>query len=726
VWDVRARQVLPLAVTVVFASLCCRALGGTALGWTTCAVAVAAVIGLQLAAAFPLRRLALAGLENDLDGDSGSRWAPVAGALVVVLGFAIVEHGETRYFLQNDNFVQFGPVIILGGRSVAHSVFPAWNPYELCGAPIADVGTYALTYPPTYVSYFIARDVLGSDLLTIEVFAFIHLVLGYVATYAAARGVGLSRGIATLAALTVVLSGFTLIAGRSWYYMLPVPLWSALLVHSVTRLERGPVGAWWTAWTGLAIGAFFHAGNAQMWVYAVGFTALAAGILVATGQIPWRRALWFLPAGLLGLAVAAPLLVPQMAFVAGIQRSEGGGASIANGVLAMVIPRQGAELDGLSTDHDVGHVFYSGTLFVVVGIAAVAALSVHAARPGVLARNPWLVAAALAFVLALGPEGALWSVQAKLPVLSKFKHPFKLLAFIDVYLAIGAGLFLERVLRATERRSERLLRIAAGGCVPAALLAFAAAPPSCFFTFKDRDYGAVPAPLAETLRATGSPGRIYTVSTWGHHGGFVATLPLGVATYHEVLAATGYDPLVALSRENGAFTERFIASPRDAARAFGVRCITANDAIRYPPGETAAATRDLLDSRLGVTRLPQLQILRIASPDPMAFFEGEPATALPVSFDAHGARVDLPAGSKGGRLVVNVLLRPAFVCRADGRSVDVSADDWGRACVYVPVGTRSVDLSYEPRFGLGAVIGCGLAIAALGAVALLRRGSAPI
>jgi hypothetical protein len=323
-------------------------------------------------------------------------------------------------------------------------------------------------------------------------------------------------------------------------------------------------------------------------------------------------------------------------------------------------------------------------------------------------------------------------VQAKLPVLNKLNHPFKLLAFVDLYLAIGGGLFLERVLRSIDRRSEIVVRVVAGLCVPTLLLWVAAADPCSFFSFRDRGYPAIPE--LELFRSTSPPARIANLSPWVRYRGSLGLLPFDVATVHEVLGATGYDPLIAATPESTAQLERFVRDPAGARRAYGIGWITSPGGPPAPLGHVTSweeprfgvdaliRTSAALLSGCDAVRLADfIAIVKTPAHDPLAFFETDPGTSLRATFDAHGVGVVLPAGSPGGRLIVNVLLRPNLRGAVDGRPLELEPDAWGRASAVVPAGARSVDVSYEPPFRRGAALGGVLAVGAFGAMLVLRR-----
>jgi len=196
-------------------------------------------------------------------GSDTIRWC-MAGLLVMAIAGVVVETFEPYYFTQDDNYSQFFPGMLYGCRTAFAGAFPAWNPHQFLGAPLAEVGTYALTYPLTYVSYALATYVLGDELATVEVFCWLHLAAGFVAFLWFGRRLGLAAPLSSAMALCFVLSGYALVAGRSWFYMVPTFLWAPLLGVSVQSLTRHKPGWCWLLGTGLVIGLDFHAGNAQM------------------------------------------------------------------------------------------------------------------------------------------------------------------------------------------------------------------------------------------------------------------------------------------------------------------------------------------------------------------------------------------------------------------------------------------------------------------------------
>ncbi|MGH9638243.1 MAG: hypothetical protein ACRD72_25695, partial [Candidatus Angelobacter sp.] len=143
------------------------------------------------------------------------RWFGI-GLAAVALSLSFIESTNHYFFVQDDNLSQFMPVMMQGGESLLNGIFPVWNPYQYLGMPTCTVGTYALTYPPTYVSYAIADRILHAPLCFLEVFAALHLLGGYAVMYALARRLNVRPFISMLAGVSFALNGYFLIVGRSW------------------------------------------------------------------------------------------------------------------------------------------------------------------------------------------------------------------------------------------------------------------------------------------------------------------------------------------------------------------------------------------------------------------------------------------------------------------------------------------------------------------------------
>ena len=179
------------------------------------------------------------------------------------------------------------------------------------GMPIASNPQSFYLYPPLYLAYFIARDVLRNEYLLNDVFCMLHILAAYCVLYWWTRLLGCRRPLAVAATLSFLLSGYVLVLGRSWTTVMCTCLWVIPPAIALTILQRRQVGLGWLLGTGAVFGLSYYIGFPQGWSYNVIFYLLALFLLVRTQEPEPSELYCALAALLLGLALCAPLLIPQ-------------------------------------------------------------------------------------------------------------------------------------------------------------------------------------------------------------------------------------------------------------------------------------------------------------------------------------------------------------------------------------------------------------------------------
>jgi hypothetical protein len=667
----------------------------------------------------------------------------VSGLGVLAAGIVIVETMQPYYFTQDDAYVST-PALINVCRSVFSGVFPEWNAYQLLGSPTSSLGYGMTLYPPTYIAYFLARFVCGNEYMVTEILAIMHLAGGYLATFWACRRVGLRPGLAMAGSLAVVLSGYSLIVGRGWGVSLPPLVWTPLLVVAMARLERGPVGWRWAVLTGLCITVFFYEGFTQFWGYAIGLMAIALLVLVVTRRVPLRRALWAVPAVLLGIGLSMPLFMNQTRFAADIVRPPPYGNGIEEGVAALFFPYP---LTHAPFPDDWGNLYreyttemyYSGTLFVVVTFVALGALIVYRSRRDLVGRNVWILCAAVALLVALGKDGVLWPLSSHIPVVNKANNnPFRILPFFNLFAVLGGGLVLERWLASARR--ARAWELGLSATVAGLMLYSSFMSRPAFFIYGDRPYPQLDPEMQRLLGADDNPNpyRIFPFAPYVSDApGYSRSLMHCLPSLYDVLSCEGYDPLTESKPEIVAVRARFATNPAEAARAYGVRWIVVSNLLKHPltgplPHMRFAKLGGFLEplSRASIVKLstPDVEIREIPYPDPMAFRESAPLEALPIRLSGAGADVDVSGLKAGGPVIVNFLCWPDMAATVDGRSAAVTPDSWHRISVNVPAGASSLKIRYQPPWTLGITYGAVILLvvaAMIAGLAMMDRRRLP-
>ncbi|HOW35521.1 MAG TPA: hypothetical protein PL155_03835 [Candidatus Omnitrophota bacterium] len=669
------------------------------------------------------------------------KWVMV-GFAMLIFGISFLEYRQPYYFVQDDNFAQFLSVVLEGCRAFMKGAILDWSPYQFLGFPVASTGEYALTYPPTYFSFIIARYLLGNELLTLDVFCILHLVAGYFAAYWLLWRNKLHPFLAAAGSLSFILSGYTLIAGRSWFPMIASVVWIPLLFLSVTVLKQGNPGWKWIIGTGSMVGIFFHAGHAQMWMYAIMFFLFSLTVLFCSGQLSFRKVLYAIPALLFGLAIAMPLLIPQWSIVRGIPRDPFLVSGIPyKGIGAMLLPfpfiRAPFPETSWGTVYDQGHLtpfYYSGTIFFAVFLGAILAISIlllfgknkRLLLKRFIADNIWIILALLALVLAMGHRGLLWTIQAQLPIFNKFRMPFKFLHYFNLFAVMGGGVIIERCLR-TARKKE-LWALFLGTAVCSLMLYHVSLSSASFYSYGDRPSRLQSYKDRFNISDFSDRGNIRRVlsltSDRSPKSGYVFSLNHNFPTFFHVHAFGGYDYFIDKSPYFSKAKENLFSRPSEAAIAYGIRWVVIDRDIEE---KKMADARSLgLASFLlaqGVKRrvTPDYVLVRLNNAHPLVFVEGHPRGALPFSVKNNGLDIDTSRILiAGGRIVINMLWRPEIMVMHGKEKLKCEADLWGRVVAEVPAQVKIVSFRYLPPWKAGFAGGILCLAGAIAAYFLLR------
>jgi hypothetical protein len=681
------------------------------------------------------------------------RLAPFVGFGLLVVALGALELRQPYYFSQDDVRVGELPGMLIGCRALWSGHFPDYQPWVLLGTPLASLAGASLTYPPTYVAYAIARHVLHDEYALADVFAWLHLTAGFGLTFLALRRNGASRVLATVFALSFVLSGASLTMGRSWHMAAAAIAWFPAFGWLALKLRDGARGGRWTIATGLAIGVSHHVGFPQMWVYEVGvFVTLVAWFLL-TSAISWRRAAWLVPALLLGAAIAAPLMWVVMDNVRDMQRVGGYGAGIGVGLWSMLVPVplvRSPHPNGWGGGEiaSIGTLYYLGAIVVLAALSSLVALVTRWPERAARSRSVFTLLPLVLLFLALGPETPLWGAVSRLPIFSIVSnHPFRLLTPMAFLLCVGAGVTVTALVSRSARPRRWEGVVVAAVLVPLVVHVYSAR--AAFY-----DYGFVPyAPLGAPATALLLPadptqrGRVLPVaparspdSSYAHS--FEHALP----AIYGIPSFGGYDPVSETRAPYRAVLAGLARDPTATLRAWGVRWIVVHRTVAkpiYTPSPTPkvpdlerfvrwlpALQRTERAALGGALKTNELEIYELAGAEPLAQWDVRPGerASLPIAFRDDGVEVDLP-GDGGPRTVTIALLRwPRTVVTADGAVVAAVADRWGRIEVEVPRGARRLRVGVAPPWRAGLGVGAVLALVAcaMGWVARKLQLGAPL
>jgi len=378
---------------------------------------------------------------------------------VVAMGsflFLALELRWPYYFLQDDGLELFLPYYVHNWRSLLAGKLPLYDFHIYAGVPHLSVGQTGVFYIPQYVAMFLSESVWGHPFAMLDVMALMHALIAVVGGYVLLRYMGATDTAAAFGALTA-FTGFFVWVGRMFPVALMLCAWFPWMVWASLRyLEKpGTARAGWLMFFRLGL---LYGGQTQFFVLAMIFEHLfALGYwLAARREGPKMRCLGYLlldvPTALLGLPFLLPMWVQAGR---SLDRSR---------------PLSYSEFSSL---HIPPVFWFLGQLFVFIKIHMRKHLVIARSIPyvsyigylpallplgaGMLwkkrsSTRPWLIACGACFAISL-----LWCWNVlgpliyHLPILNRFRWPFKLIYFAGFFQCLVAALVLALFSRRWQR-----------------------------------------------------------------------------------------------------------------------------------------------------------------------------------------------------------------------------------------------------------------------------------
>jgi hypothetical protein len=676
---------------------------------------------------------------------------------------------QAKVLYWGDISLYFAPMEQLVARELRNGRLPLWNPFVLCGQPLAANPQCWLFYPGTVMLPGRSPEVY----LTVSALA--HVVICAVGAMLYLRRLSGSALGAFLGACVFAAGGFA-ISKLQFPTMTQAMAWTPWLLLAVRRGIDHP-NALGAACVGFALGLLLLAGHAQV-AY---LSLLAAGAYAALRVLSVRRhggsvrpCLLVLGGGfVLGCLLAGAQMAPTLEMAAGSSREH---MSLRQADRFVMHPSQIVNFFAPRHFGDPGAGDYWGPgnmweTCVYVGIVPLG-LAVFGAWSGRRRRAVRFYAAltVVAMILAIGQWGGLYAVAFHvLPGLSLFHDPARFTFLVTLGLAVLTAVGVRRV---RETGVPKWLR----GVVVAIALVDLWAFSSTLNPLIHRDLARRMA-SRPTAMASAPAGRLYSVnreSVWrrlvnyeeyGPPSGSYIDALRGSATPNlgsrwGIEEAGGYEPvpLHAATELDGAARKAFARSSPTVGKLLALMDV---GAVAVPLGDRVALSGargkrlpgvNVAEPPLSGTRarwvpmalvrdphwaagsvtLPDVDAnttaivstpVDLPRPGPYAVRAAAPkAVVRQVRADEMQVRLGRRTGP--GLLVVSVALAPGWTARVDGRAARIVRADHAFIGVRVPPDASEVSLRYRPpSLQVGIYLTCLglLGLSALLCVAAIGR-----
>ena len=367
----------------------------------------------------------------------------------------------------------------------------------------------------------------------------------------------------------------------------------------------------------------------------------------------------------------------------------------------------------------LSHVGYITLLLMGVGLAAFFRELLGATR-----MKYSLICLAGAAASFLWSINALAGIMYVIPVLNRFRWPFRLQILTSFFLVAIATIGLAWLLGVVKKK--RAVRSVFAVAVAATLANFLALylllPPRLFRRHQES------VPLVEPLREQLGEGRMLAVGYPVEDQKSANSVGFDYATLWGLQSLSGHDPLVPLrefpdcagSGLRGVLRGSSRQLPLVHLRRWGVRWyIVSNAAPEYAPVL-------LEDGMIQCFRDGDRTVFRDPEANPLVGWESGRAAGIDYRLTTNTIQVDADS-HQDDQLRLRFAGNPFFTATVDGRPTAIATDEFGQMSVRVPAGRHRIIVRYRDRYlVLGSLLAAATAAVLAGMIFVRRARSASL
>ncbi|MBI5228544.1 hypothetical protein HY991_00425 [Candidatus Micrarchaeota archaeon] len=629
-------------------------------------------------------------------------------------------------FLNDDNYSQFLPALLVGLKQLFAGTIPFINMHQIAGTPLLEIGTYPFFYPGTVVSYLISHWFIQDDFSLIEVFVVTHLLLGFVATFYLVKKLCASNPFAFLGGIGASLSGYMIIVSSNWYYAAPTAFFLPLIFLLQAKNLEAPSKRNAVA-MGLTRGVYFLSGNVQYFAYSLFFELIFFALWML--QTPAKKTHSTIKRErltnyILSLAISGAVALPfglMMLYNTAHSYGRTGAAGLSAYLTTptanpidfffgnlLPYPFYGAIFKFANSPSSFGNIYFTGAIFFLAAILG-GILLWRRHGNNLLVKYPFATLALVAALLSFGAYGGLHLLFLLIPIWNKFSCPFKLALYADFFIVLfGVQVLTQFSGRFSDGRFKKMVLFALSVFFLGLMFLQVHYSSKTHFTyFSDR----LPLNRSEFSQfADGRTVAYYTNSYYAPENGLrhgklnhsdSSFMTRNFASYYELYSITGYEPLQSVSQ----VTKIPVPWDNIEGRRVSLQWLSewsvkylfvACDSLKYHPELWNLTVVKSLGEK-------GLAILKNDEAKSIVFCQGNGRVSY--SFKDNGlelkARLGCPANC-----TASVLYNKNYRLTLNGEVIPLKEDGLGRIVFELPAGESEARLYYENKlFEYGVFLG---------------------
>ncbi len=645
-------------------------------------------------------------------------YAPVFVCGFILFSFIIYyfeKNLQNLYFLNDDNFHQFLPVIIQSMRGFfEQGLFPEINQHQMLGSPTSSLSVYSLTYPITYLSYAVARYIIHNEFWTIDIFSIIHLIFAYILSFMAAKSLKIRPVWCLLFTLCYCFSGCSLIIMRSWYYMAPIVAFAPSIIIALEYIRKKTVDFKYILSFGILLGILFHSGNVQMVSYIYIFYTLSLLILYITKEFTLKKTFCAFFPLILGLIVSIPLTLITFETTQNIKRLYIQGLNLNLDTFKYFFFPFGKGIKSLC--------FSSGILFSI-GLFQIIMLFVCLTIKNIdlkkyISKNLYLILGILALILCFGEGGIIWKLLHSLPIFLQFKHPCKMVLFVNLFVLISACKFLSCKIK------NNILKILLF-TLALAMMLLMNKHDTTFFYYENNNYN-YPNSMEKNIKDINKY-RIYSFAPMRSPAKYYSlTMQNNFASIYKLYSIqmfkSNLDDILTENKKWNNFLGRYIhwwfrdfrlsKKKEELLCEYGVKYMILPDINTYRWISTKRM-KDMEKANIKYLEKHYKEILNdnklkikvyeLPNPRPLCFIK-DTYNALPVELNSQGGVIETKGLKAHTKIILNMIYRPNYAMYIGKKKYPVSKDNLDRIEIDLPVETDKITVKYHSPWEVSTLI----------------------
>lgn len=161
---------------------------------------------------------------------------PISLVIISSLFFLLLEFKYPYFFLHDDNRTYWLPSFVYNYRSIQKGEIPLFNFHQFLGYPWHSNGQTAVLYPFGYIAPLISKIFFDHYFATVDIYIILHLIAGALTFYILLKYIGLNEKSSFFGAITWVLCGFNIFASTGWSFLSNYVAYFPLLIYFSLKL----------------------------------------------------------------------------------------------------------------------------------------------------------------------------------------------------------------------------------------------------------------------------------------------------------------------------------------------------------------------------------------------------------------------------------------------------------------------------------------------------------